>query len=238
LKGRKLSLLIVVIVIVAVCSAVLSLALIFTAQNRENVAGPDKSNVIAAPDPIGFVLEHLSKYQERNVASLLNDYLPNGAIVWSGESGGLSGTYRGFNAIRTFLSTVLTSSERVNITIIEGPSVKWSDSKSATVSIGIRVSGTSYIIGRFEGVASVHCELIMTDNGWKISSEKWHYSEFTSESQGATTFPQWSLLKSGTTTASRRDELKEMIYNLSVMFAVLVASFAVAATYSLYRRTR
>jgi hypothetical protein len=238
LKGRKASLLIGVIVIVAVCLAVISLALTFTAQNRENIAGSGKSNVIAAPDPIGFALEHLSKYQERNVASLLNDYLPNGAIVWSGESGGLSGTYRGFNAIRTFLSTVLTSSERVNITIVQGPSVKWSDSKSAIVSIGIRVSGTSYIIGRFEGEASVHCELIVTDNGWKISSEKWHYSKFTSESQGATTFPQWSLLKSGTTADSGRDELKEMIYNLSVPFAVLVASFAVAAMYSLYRRTR
>jgi len=238
LKGRKVSLLIGVIVIVAVCSAVLSLALIFTAQNRENIVGSGELHVIAAPDPIGFALEHLSKYQERNVASLLNDYLPNGAIVWSGESGGLSGTYRGINVIRTFLSTMLTSSERVNITVIEGPSVRWSDDKSATVSIGIRVSGSNYVIGRFDGEASVHCELIMTDDGWKISLEKWHYSKFTSESPGATTFPQWSLLRIGTTIESRRDELKEVIYNLSVPFAILVASFAVAAMYSLYQKAR
>ncbi|MDJ0274915.1 MAG: hypothetical protein QW410_01285 [Nitrososphaerota archaeon] len=227
-----------VTVVVAALSAILIVLLPSMLLVPASKTEDRESSASVTADPAEFVMEHMMKYRDRNVASLLNDYLPDGTITWSGESGGLSGTYRGLGAIRTFLSIVLTGSEDVEISVTE-LSTERLGTKSATVSFKTSVKGRNFVIGRFEGEANVRCELVLTDTGWKIASEQWHYSRFNSESPGSTTFPQWSWssLRGGAKSESERDALKELAYNFSGAFALLIVAISVILLFSFYRTT-
>jgi len=159
-----------------------------------------------------FVENHMSKFRERNVASILTDYLDDATLIWRGESGGLSGTYKGVSAIRTFLSVVLTGSENVNVEVEKVTSTAATPQK-ATVKLDVKVSGYNFIIGHFEGKAEVSLALEISEGSWRIKSEEWNYSSFSSESPGSTAFPQWATLKGGRGIPT--DPIKDFVYNYS-----------------------
>ncbi|MEM0443663.1 MAG: hypothetical protein QXS57_07380 [Candidatus Caldarchaeum sp.] len=182
--------------------------------------------------PLEFVQMHLETFGRRDVALILNNYAGDAEVVWSGESGGLTGRYRGFHAIRAFLTVVLTNSDRVELRAVD-VSGKVLQDGSVEIKSLINVSGHNAIIGAFEGDARATYILAQTPEGWRIKLEAWDFNRFDAEGAGATVFPQWAALYGSRKTLSP-DPVKDFFWRISDLAPMaLAAVFAAMAFYCL-----
>lgn len=195
-----------------------------------------QTTTVQAELPLDFVSTHLETFSRRDVALILNNYAGDAEVVWSGESGGLSGRYRGIHAIRAFLTVVLTNSEKVELSPVN-LSGKVLEEGSAELKSIIKIRGYNAIIGNFEGEAQATYLLRKTPEGWRIRLESWDFSKFESEGRGATVFPQWSMLYSRKTTTAN-DPLKDFIWRLSEFTPLAVAALFVGFAAALYASRR
>lgn len=222
----------IVVAIIVFVSAAASFFLIATTQQPKGITTGTAATLRESPHE--FVSEHLEAFGRRDVAMLLNNYEGDAELVWSGESGGLAGRYRGVNTIRAFLTTVLTNSDKVVLRQAGMNSSLMGDGTSR-VEYELEIEGHNSIIGRFVGRAYAVYVLKQTSEGWRIKLENWDFREFEAEGQGATVFPQWSALYSRRADIVH-DSVKDFFWNLSLLapyvFAALILGLALSIFFS------
>ena len=199
----------------AIVTIAITAVVFFAAQTFSQTPAEEKGNATyKATPPFEFVSKHLETFGRRDVALILNNYAGDAEIVWTGESGGLAGRYRGLGAIRTFLTTVLTNSDKVELTLVEMDGRIENEGK-ALMTTKITIRGHNSIIGEFEGEASATYILTQTEEGWRIKTESWDFKNFNAEGQGATAFPQWAALYSRRSKVYGIDPVKDLFWSVS-----------------------
>jgi len=187
--------------------------------------------------PFEFVLKHLETFGRRDVALILNNYAGDAEIVWTGESGGLAGRYRGLGAIRTFLTTVLTYTDNVELESVEIDG-RIEDEGRVLVTSKITIRGHNSIIGEFEGEAHATYILTQTRDGWRIKTESWDFRKFNAEGQGSTAFPQWAALYSRRSKVYGIDPVKDLFWSISeyTPLVIVLTATGVAVYFFAVRR--
>jgi hypothetical protein len=221
------------IIAVAVIAVALSAVLIFsqTPAGEKNTSGQTIT-------PLEYVSKHLETFERRDVALILNNYAGDAEVVWTGESGGLAGRYRGLGAIRTFLTTVLTNSDKVELKSVEMDG-RIEDEGRALVTSRIMIRGHNSIIGEFEGEANAKYVLTLTSDGWRIKTESWDFRKFKAEGPGSTAFPQWAALYGRRSKVYGIDPVKDLFWSISDYspIVIVLAAAGIAAYLFAVRRS-
>jgi hypothetical protein len=145
---------------------------------------------------------HLSNIHARDVPAALSDYVGSATVLWTGNTGGLSGIYIGTGNIRLLLASALSTAQQISL----APSdyiVKNNSASRVTVNATLDITGQSQYLGRFNGTVEAQSVFTYSNGAWKISNENWYWKSLVgSQSGGATTFPEWQ--KVGPINPSRR----------------------------------
>lgn len=173
--------------------------------------------------------DHLNKISARDIPVLLNDYEPNAVVTWTGNTAGLGGNYSGTGNIRLLYAAALSTAQKITLTPTNyTQSVVAPD--RVLVSTTLNMSGSSQILGPFNG--TIVAKIVFTyDNGaWKIINEAWDYKVFNvSQSGGATTFPEWQ--KVGPPVPQRRgpDWLHDFVWDYGgPLTAMIIYAYIIA----------
>ena len=146
--------------------------------------------------------KHLANFDARDIPTAVNDYADSAVVLWTGSTGGLSGTYNGIGNIRLLLSSALSSAHNITLS----PSnylVKNNSASQVTINATLGIKGNSQYLGLFNGTIEAQAVFAYTSGGWKIANENWYWKSLSgSSSGGATTFPEWQ--KVGPINPSRR----------------------------------
>ncbi|MEM4303075.1 MAG: hypothetical protein QW470_07665 [Candidatus Caldarchaeum sp.] len=202
--------------VVVVVSTTIAAMLLFSTPPAAN------TTIKQTSEPFEFISMHLETFGRRDVALILNNYAGDAEVVWSGESGGLAGRYRGVNAIRAFFTTVLTNSDEVELKAID-TSGSVSQDGTAKINSHITIRGHNAIIGEFSGEALATYLLTQTPNGWRIKLESWDFKRFDAEGPGSTVFPQWAALHGRRTGQPAHDPVKGLFWSLSEVSPFIIA---------------
>jgi hypothetical protein len=160
--------------------------------------GPSFSS-LTGPAPSGFgqsVLQtHLVKLNNRDIPGSTSDYTSNAAMIWTGNTQGLGGTYTGQGSIRLTLQTAIGAATSLSYTIQSfNASGSSSNSNVAEAKAVLNFNGYSHILGNFNGTINITLEYVNQGGSWLIQQENSDYTVFNIQfSQGATTFPQWQI---------------------------------------------
>ncbi len=149
----------------------------------------------------------------------------------------MAGRYRGLGAIRTFLTTVLTNSDKVELTLVEMDGRIEIEGK-ALMTTKITIRGHNSIIGEFEGEASATYILTQTQEGWRIKTESWDFKNFNAEGPGSTAFPQWAVLYGKRSKVPNEGSVKDLFWNVSEYstLVIVLAATVIAAYFFAVRR--
>ncbi len=166
----------------------------------------------------------------------MQDYTENTLVVWTGDTGGLGGTYDGVGNVRLLYAAALLTAQTMNLQA-SGYSQQAKSSTEVNASSTMFMSGTSNILGSFNGTISVSVDYVMSDGNWKIAGEHWDYKVLnTSASGGETTFPEWQKVGSIKPTRRSTDWLHNFTWDYGgpgaaglvyIMIAALGVSVAV-----------
>ncbi|MFI5419674.1 MAG: hypothetical protein ACHQ1H_01770 [Nitrososphaerales archaeon] len=152
---------------------------------------------------------HINAIQQRNVPLVLGGYTNNAVVVWTGNTGGLGGTYTGTGNIRLLYAGALSTAQTITLTM-SNYTASAIDSTHANSTYNLAMNGTSSVLGAFHGHIAVSVAWIYNGTAWAIQQENWNYVTFaTSVSGGATTFPQWH-----TPSRDSPDALKNFIFHI------------------------
>jgi len=171
----------------------------------------------------------------------LGGYTNNAVVVWTGNTGGLGGTYSGTGNIRLLYAGALSTAQTITLTMTNY-SATAIDSTHANSTYMLAMNGTSSVLGAFQGHIAVSVGWVYNGTAWAIQAENWNYVTFaTSVSGGATTFPQWH-----TPSRESPDALKNFIYHIgggAFAFAIfaymaVVGVFLVVFAYRRYNSVR
>ena len=152
---------------------------------------------------------HISDVQSRNVPVVLSQYTNNATVVWTGQTGGLGGTYHGTSNIQILYAGALSTAKTLSLTL-ENYTAQSIDSTHANSTFGLHLVGYSPVLGNVTAHIQAEVAWIYNGTGWAIQGENWNYLTFTSTvSGGATTFPQWH-----TPSRESPDAFKNFVFHI------------------------
>ncbi len=184
--------------------------------------------------------QHLSNIGTRNIPVVLQDYTDNPVVVWTGNTVGLGGQYSGVGNIRLLYATALSTAQQINL-IPSNYIVKNNSASKVTVNATLALSGTSSILGKFNGTILAQAVLTLSNGAWKISNEAWYYKTLNvSSSGGATTFPEWQKVGEPVTSRRSPDWLHNFAWDFGGLGAAIIiyASIGFLVALLLMKRTR
>ena len=181
---------------------------------------------------------HISEIESRNIPLVLTQYQPHAVVVWSGNTGGLGGTYSGTENIEILYSGALSTAKTISLTV-QNFSASSVSSTQANSTYDMNMTGTSPILGNLSGHIQVEIAWVYNGTGWAIQSENWNYVTFvTTVAGGATTFPQWH-----TPSRESPDAFKNFVFHFGgpayafVIFGYVGVLAALMLTF-MFRRNR
>jgi hypothetical protein len=128
------------------------------------------------------LISHVLKLQVVNgsfffKSEILQDYLPNATMKWSGTTMGLGGTYVGTGNISLVFQAFFGQAISLNTSI---DSFNVTNISSGTGDIGANLSftGRSPIWGAFNGTVSASYHYVFQNGNWLISQEDWNFESF------------------------------------------------------------
>lgn len=181
---------------------------------------------------------HVAAIQSRNVPTVLGAYASNAVVVWSGNTGGLGGTYPGLGNIRLLYAGALSTAQQMTLAI-SNYAANVINSSSVNSTYDLTMNGSSSVLGAFHGHITAEVNWVYNGTGWAIQAENWNYVTFvTSVAGGATTFPQWH-----TPSRESPDAFKNFVFHIGggAYAFVIFAYFAVMGVLLiafLFRRMR
>lgn len=153
---------------------------------------------------------------------MLTQYESNAVVVWSGNTGGLGGTYTGTGEIQILYAGALASAKTIALSI-ENYTATAIDSTHVNTSFAMHMNGTSPILGNITGHILVQITWANNGTAWNIQDESWNYVVFdTTVSGGATTFPQWH-----TPSRESPDAFKNFVFHIGgPAYALVIFGYA------------
>lgn len=154
---------------------------------------------VNGPPPSGFsqsvVQTHVANINARNVDATVADYTSGATMVWSGDTQGLGGTYSGSSNIRFTYETAIGGASALSYTLSNFTAYGTSSNANIAVATGtLNFTGTSHVLGNFQGIIYFTYDYVNQGGSWLIQQESSYYQSFTTQySLGATTFPQWQV---------------------------------------------
>jgi hypothetical protein len=236
-----------VVGIIVVIVAIGSVGYYFVSQSPQNQTSSTTSTTTTTssvgPPPPGAkaaYVQHLSTIDTRNIPVVLNDYVDNALVVWSGSTGGLGGSYSGIGNIRLLYSSALSSAQQISLTP-SGITARNDSSTQVTTNMTLALKGQSQYLGAFNGTIRAGAVLTWVNGAWKVVSENWYWVTLnTSAKGGATTFPEWQ--KIGPINPSNRspDWLHNFVWDYGGYWvaAIIYVYVLALATILLVRRRR
>ncbi len=171
--------------------------------------------------------QHLSNVDTRNVELALNDYTDNTVVIWTGHTAGLGGTYSGKGNLRLLFSSALSTANQIMLSPADYL-VKNNSASQVTVNATLSMSGTSQILGAFNGTIEAQAVFTFSNGAWKITNEAWYYKTFNvSSSAGATTFPEWQRVGEPVTSRRSPDWLHNFAWDFGGPGAAILIYFSV-----------
>jgi flagellar basal body-associated protein FliL len=185
-----------------------------------------------------FFNNYLNVIQKRDVISLIERYTQDAVAYWTGQAGGLKGTYRGQGNIRILYIAALGTAK--SITLKEESFATKYEGDVAVIESTQAISGNSDILGNFDGKVKITLKVRLMDGQLKIVEETWDYLTFNYEKTGgATTFPQWADIKAGKPIALEpTKDFKDLVWETSSYFAYGLAAFATITAIMAVKRFR
>jgi hypothetical protein len=136
-------------------------------------------------------------FNTRNVQGLSNFYSTDSAVVWSGKGGSLNGVYSGQGNVRILYGSSIgkTIFLVANITNYQEKPVNPSN---VNVTLTLDMKGNSSVVGALTITVDASQLWNYIGGQWQIVNENWNYVTFNQQYPvSATTFPQWTALKTG-----------------------------------------
>lgn len=174
---------------------------------------------------------HTSQIDAANVSGILEGYVPNATMIWTGNTQGLGGTYTGTSNIRFTYQTFLGGTTRFRLTV-DSVNATIPSNATGTVDIAavLNFTGTDAILGNFTGGLATSYVYVDSNGSWLISRENWNFVSFETEfATTDTTFPQWQ--ETGPPVLNRYSEspFKNWVYFDGGIEAVMAILAYVAA---------
>jgi hypothetical protein len=133
----------------------------------------------------------------RNVTGLGDSYAQNATVTWTGQAGGLTGTYDGQFNIRILYGSTLGKFTSINANIVDYGQNDINASV-ADISFNLSMTGNSSVFGETSILVYASQEWGYAGGRWQVESDTWNYITFVQQFSGThTTFPQWSAIIRG-----------------------------------------
>jgi hypothetical protein len=169
---------------------------------------------------------------------VLEQYAPHPTVVWTGNTGGLGGTYTGVENVQILYAGALSTAKTINLTV-ENYTSSATSASQVNSTYDINMTGYSPILGNLSGTIAVEIEWVYNGTAWTIQNENWNYVVFnTTVKGGATTFPQWHI-----PSRESPDPFKNFVFHIGgpayafVIFGYIAVLAALMFTF-MYRRSR
>jgi hypothetical protein len=232
-----------VIVAVVVVGALAVVLLGTGGGGNTNTSRSQTSSSAGVPsvDPTAAFQSHIQDIQSRQVTTIVNEYDPSATVVWTGVTAGLGVMYSGSGNIKLLYSGALGTAQTINI---QTSNVQVSGPSGSTFSVNatLKISGTSVVLGPYNGTITMKVVYTGSSSGWKISYEHWNYNAFfVTNEAGATTFPEWQKVGEPIATHRSPDRFHNFSWDYggpgaAFFIWVLAAAVAVAAAAESVRR--
>jgi hypothetical protein len=165
-------------------------------QNRtlSSIAASYNSDVANYTSSAGLVqswTSHLTKLENLNTSSALEDYAPNATMVVSGAASiggfsGLPGNYTGTNEIKNALDFFFGNTTHYQAYVhtqsahvaIESFNVTGLSDGNSTIEADLALTGESRVFGAFNATISTSYQYTYQNTAWLISQEDWNFTYF------------------------------------------------------------
>jgi hypothetical protein len=136
-------------------------------------------------------------FNTRNVAGLSNFYTTDSAVVWAGQGGSLNGVYNGKANVQILYGSSIGKTTFL-IANISNYSEKPLNPSNVNVTLTLAMNGNSTVVGGLTITVAASQLWNYVGGQWQIAHENWNYVTFIQQYPvSATTFPQWTALKTG-----------------------------------------
>jgi len=190
---------VVVIVVIGIAVGALFLPKTSTPTLQPTTSGTTSPvGGVPPPTPVKTAVDQwLLDFNSRNVGGMVNFYTHDSTVVWSGNAEGLDGTYSTQENVNILYGSSIGKTTLLNASI-SNYAEKAADPENVNVTMTILMNGNSSVVGALNAVVAVSQQWVYSAGAWQIVKENWVYQTFTVEFPvSATTFPQWSALKTG-----------------------------------------
>lgn len=136
------------------------------------------------------VYNHFSKFEAKNVPSLMQDYTRDGTYAeWSGQaSGAFGGKYSGYNNLRILFASVIGNTDNIKFEIKSYDAALSED--KAIIRLTLYGEGHGKLIGDFTMDVEATMRYVYQDDKWLIQADRWNFKVFKTEMLAqATVFP-------------------------------------------------
>jgi len=156
---------------------------------------PESTNAtIIVLEDLGTQLNYLNT---RNIEALANFYSGSSVVNWTGQAGGLGGTYSGTSDILilyigsfSHVSNLVAHTSNLSATVY--------DPSDIALNFDLFLQGTSTTLGNLSASVRVSQDWQNQNGNWIIQHEIWNYLSFTTINPvTSTVFPQWGLALAG-----------------------------------------
>jgi len=179
-------------------------------------------------DVSAAVNAHLNAISARNIPNIMTVYTDAAVVHWTGQASGLQGDYSGKNNIQLLYQTALGTAQSMKLV------VKSLTPSGTSATAVLNISGTSSVLGAFNGTINASFSYVQSGATWQINTETWNFVVFNvANAAGETTFPQWRTIGGPIVESTSPDAFKQFIYTyggegMTLVIVVFAAALAVA----------
>lgn len=183
---------------------------------------------------------HITNIESRNIPVVLTQYTSHPTVIWTGNTGGLGGTYSGTENVQILYSGALSTAKTIALTVANYSATAIS-STEANTTFDMNMTGYSPILGNLSGMITAQITWVYNGTAWQIQNENWNYVVFnTTVKGGATTFPQWH-----TPSRESPDPFKNFVFHIGgpayafviIGYAAVLIALLLAFAFRRYRAT-
>jgi hypothetical protein len=122
-------------------------------------------------------LSHIDKLESHNVTAVLEDYVPNATMTWSGTTHELGGRYAGINEMNLTFQAFFSHTAAIYF-VIQSFNSTSNTNGTAEIEAVTSFFGSSRSIGPYNGTISMKDEYLYLHGKWMISQEMWNFESF------------------------------------------------------------
>jgi len=179
------------------------------------------TTTVTYPPPLmPAVSEWFNDFQHRDVTDLGNLYAQNATVVWTGQTNGLAGTYKGAGNIRILYGSTLGKDTSISASM-GNYSEKAISASDTRATFSLEMNESNPYAGPTSSPATVISDVVVTQEWkynatgaaaqWEIEEESWNFTYYSFKCVFADCGPP----QSGTSTAALRSSTTSVSMTVS-----------------------